>query len=53
MKIFNEKKILIGTLAFGILSILFIWLGDSNYVYGITREDKEVETITAIMFFLH
>lgn len=52
MKMLNEKKVLIGVLVFGIFSILFIWLGDPNYVYSITREDKEVETITAVLFFI-
>lgn len=37
---------------FGLLSLLFIWLGKQSYVYQITREDGIVENLTAIFYLL-
>ena len=47
----NQKIFLIAFL-FGIFSILLIWLGNMNFVSNITREDGEVENLTAIFYLV-
>lgn len=38
--------------SFGLISVLFVWLGNQSYVYEITREDGIVENLTAIFYLL-
>ena len=48
----KEKILLLIALIFGLASISLIWLGDPEYVYAITREDQEIETMTVIFYLI-
>lgn len=52
MNISKEYRILLVAFAFGMFAILFIWLSNAEYAYEITREDKEVELLTALIYFI-
>ncbi len=36
----------------GITTVLFVWRGEFNFVYDITREDGVIENITAFLYFI-
>lgn len=49
---FKNKWLLPFSLIFGLICILFIWFGDPDFVYKITREDGSIEYLTALFYFL-
>lgn len=48
----KERNSYILLILFGLISILFIWLGKQEYVYKITREDGFIENLTAIFYLI-
>lgn len=48
----KEKLPHIILILFGLFSIIYIWLGEQDYVYKITREDGFIENLTAIFYLL-
>jgi hypothetical protein len=48
----KERNTYVLIALFGLISILFIWLGKQEYVYKITREDGFIENLTAIFYLV-
>ncbi|MBT8272816.1 MAG: hypothetical protein KJO77_03350 [Bacteroidia bacterium] len=48
----RNQKIFLGAFIFGIFSVLFIWFGEPAFVSRITREDGEVENLTAVFYLI-
>ena len=46
------KKDSLIPLIFGIISISFVFLGDPDFVYSITREDGLIENLTAVFYMI-
>jgi hypothetical protein len=46
----QEKIPYLLLIIFGLISITFIWLGQQEYVYKITREDGFIENLTAVFY---
>lgn len=48
----NQRKIILFAFLVGIFSVLFIRLGEADFVSAITREDGEIENLTAVFYLI-
>lgn len=51
MGLLKEHRVLLIAFLFGMFATLFIWFVNPEFAYGITREDKAVEVLTALIYF--
>jgi len=49
---FKNKWLLTFALIFGLAFVLFIWFGNADFVYQVTREDGFIEYLTAFFYLI-
>ncbi|MBT8181141.1 MAG: hypothetical protein KJO53_06080 [Eudoraea sp.] len=49
---FRRKYFIPIAFIFGLICILFVWFGNPNSVYTLTREDGFIENLTALFYFI-